>query len=392
MAWVTQVHGSDVVVVGRTGAADGTGRRLSQPRRARRPGHGVARHRPLRPDRRLRPGRPGQPGRGLRRRPRRLAGPGGRRGRGGGGRHAGPGGDRGDGGARAVHPRPRATSSPRPTSTRSRPPTGDRRWAPRRTAGRRSTWWPAWPRGGRPAPAPGWSTASTVCTACGSGSVLPPGPRRRRAPGAAGVVARHRGPGREPDGRPFPGFEERLAAIRARIEAASPDPSAVTLVAVTKGFGPEARAHGPGVRTDRASGRTTPTSWWPRRPRWPTTRDRRPSGTSSGPSSATRCPAWPRWWRAGRRWAAIEEGRAIARRRPGARVLVQVDVAGLPGRGGVPPAERARAGGRPARRGPGRGRTDGRRACPGLPKGPVRASGRSAGWPTTWPCRSGRWA
>jgi hypothetical protein len=35
----------------------------------------------------------------------------------------------------------------------------------------------------------------------------------------------------------------------------------------------------------------------------------------------------------------IEEGRAIARRHPGARVLVQVDVAGLPGRGGVPPSE-----------------------------------------------------
>jgi uncharacterized pyridoxal phosphate-containing UPF0001 family protein len=34
----------------------------------------------------------------------------------------------------------------------------------------------------------------------------------------------------------------------------------------------------------------------------------------------------------------IEEGRAIAKRHPGARVLVQVDVAGLPGRGGVAPS------------------------------------------------------
>jgi len=34
----------------------------------------------------------------------------------------------------------------------------------------------------------------------------------------------------------------------------------------------------------------------------------------------------------------VEEGRAIARRRPGAAVLVQVDVAGLPARGGCPPA------------------------------------------------------
>ena len=37
--------------------------------------------------------------------------------------------------------------------------------------------------------------------------------------------------------------------------------------------------------------------------------------------------------------ARIEEGRAIARRHPGARVLVQVDVAGIAGRGGVPEDE-----------------------------------------------------
>jgi len=37
--------------------------------------------------------------------------------------------------------------------------------------------------------------------------------------------------------------------------------------------------------------------------------------------------------------ARIEEGRAIAHRRPGATVLVQVDVAGLPGRGGCPPGQ-----------------------------------------------------
>ena len=40
------------------------------------------------------------------------------------------------------------------------------------------------------------------------------------------------------------------------------------------------------------------------------------------------------WWQGVSR---VEEGRAIARRRPGATVLVQVDVAGLPGRGGCPP-------------------------------------------------------
>ena len=41
-------------------------------------------------------------------------------------------------------------------------------------------------------------------------------------------------------GDPFPGFAGRLAGIRDRIEASSPDPSTVTLMAVTKGFGPEA--------------------------------------------------------------------------------------------------------------------------------------------------------
>ncbi|HVB06681.1 MAG TPA: alanine racemase [Acidimicrobiales bacterium] len=35
----------------------------------------------------------------------------------------------------------------------------------------------------------------------------------------------------------------------------------------------------------------------------------------------------------------LEEGEGLARRRPGARVLVEVDVAGTPGRGGVAPRE-----------------------------------------------------
>ena len=90
--------------------------------------------------------------------------------------------------------------------------------------------------------------------------------------------------------------------------------------------------------------------------------------------------------------ARVEEGRAIARRRPGARVLVQVDVAGLPGRGGVPPAEvpdlvaalrgedldvaGLMAVGRP---GPARGRPG------GLPP-PCGA------WPTSSSWRSGPWA
>jgi hypothetical protein len=42
------------------------------------------------------------------------------------------------------------------------------------------------------------------------------------------------------------------------------------------------------------------------------------------------------WWQG---VARVEEGRAIATRSPGSRVLVQVDVAGLPGRGGCPPGQ-----------------------------------------------------
>jgi uncharacterized pyridoxal phosphate-containing UPF0001 family protein len=40
------------------------------------------------------------------------------------------------------------------------------------------------------------------------------------------------------------------------------------------------------------------------------------------------------WWQGVRR---PEEGTAIARRRPGSTVLVQIDVAGIAGRGGCPP-------------------------------------------------------
>jgi uncharacterized pyridoxal phosphate-containing UPF0001 family protein len=137
---------------------------------------------------------------------------------------------------------------------------------------------------------------------------------------------------------PFPGFEERLAGIRARIMAASPDPDGVTLVTVTKGFGPEA------VRTALASGLTVVGE------NYADELVAKAAAVADDPGPA---PEWhflgtiqrnkvPRlaplvscWQAVGR----IEEGRAIARRQPGARVLVQVDVARLPGRGGVPPAQ-----------------------------------------------------
>jgi uncharacterized pyridoxal phosphate-containing UPF0001 family protein len=136
----------------------------------------------------------------------------------------------------------------------------------------------------------------------------------------------------------FPGFDERLAAIRHRIGGASPEPGRVTLLAVTKGFGPEA------VRTAVAAGLVAVGENYA---------DELVAKAAAVAADPGHAPVWhflgsiqrnkvPRlaplvacWQGVGR----IEEGRAIARRRPGAQVLVQVDVAGLPGRGGVPPAE-----------------------------------------------------
>jgi uncharacterized pyridoxal phosphate-containing UPF0001 family protein len=136
----------------------------------------------------------------------------------------------------------------------------------------------------------------------------------------------------------FPGFGARLNEIRARIDGSAPDPSLVTLLAVTKGFGPEA------VRTALAAGLTAvgenyadelvakaaaiegePGS----RPEWHFL------GTVQRNKVPRLAPLVSCWQGVSR----IEEGRAIARRSPGARVLVQVDVAGQPGRGGVPAVE-----------------------------------------------------
>ena len=139
-------------------------------------------------------------------------------------------------------------------------------------------------------------------------------------------------------GDTFPGFDERLSSIRERIGAAAPDPAAVTLMAVTKGFGPGA------VRTALAAGLTVVGE------NYADELVTKAAAVSDVPGPA---PEWhflgtiqrnkvPRlaplvacWQAVGR----VEEGRAIAYRHPGARVLVQVDVAGLPGRGGVSPVE-----------------------------------------------------
>ncbi len=135
-------------------------------------------------------------------------------------------------------------------------------------------------------------------------------------------------------GRPDPvGLPERLEAVRRRIDRASPDPGSVRIVAVTKGFGADA------VATAVAAGLTDigenyadellakVAGWHGPEPSWHFL-------GAVQRNKVTRLAPVVSWWQALRR---VEEGRAIARRRPGARVLVQVDIAGLPGRGGCPP-------------------------------------------------------
>jgi hypothetical protein len=138
----------------------------------------------------------------------------------------------------------------------------------------------------------------------------------------------------------FPGFEGRLDALRARIEAAAPDPDRVSLLAVTKGFGPEAvsRALSAGLGAvgenyaDELVAKAAALADSPGpAPEWHFL------GAIQRNKVPRLAPIVSCWQSVGR----VEEGRAIAHRAPGARVLVQVDVAGLPGRGGVRPEDTA---------------------------------------------------
>jgi PLP dependent protein len=136
-------------------------------------------------------------------------------------------------------------------------------------------------------------------------------------------------------------FAERLATVRDRIERASPDPGSVRLVAVTKGFGVEAvslalsagvtevgenyaselLAKANDIDRDDVDGVRLAPLW-------------HFLGAVQRNKVARLAPLVACWQSVSR----VEEGRAIAGRRPGATVLVQVDIAGLPGRGGCEPA------------------------------------------------------
>jgi hypothetical protein len=127
--------------------------------------------------------------------------------------------------------------------------------------------------------------------------------------------------------------------VRRRIEQAGGDPSAVRVVAVSKGFGPEA------VRAARAAGlldigenyanelvtkaaelESDPAASKP--VRWHFL------GAIQRNKVARLAPVVHVWQSVSR----IEEGERIARFAPGARVLVEVDTTGLRGRNGCPPA------------------------------------------------------
>jgi pyridoxal phosphate enzyme (YggS family) len=125
---------------------------------------------------------------------------------------------------------------------------------------------------------------------------------------------------------------ERVAAVRARIADAGGE-GRVRLVAVTKGFGPElvAAAVAAGVE------------------------DVGESYAQELMGKAAEVDV-PRWHFVGRLqankvralagtvdlWQSVDRARVVdelARRAPGARVLVQVDVSGEPSKGGCPPAQ-----------------------------------------------------
>ncbi len=129
-----------------------------------------------------------------------------------------------------------------------------------------------------------------------------------------------------------------LERVRERIAAAGGDPSGVRVVAVTKGFGPEAvvAARDAGVldagenyaqellakdEVLRRSGPGDPGVRW------------HFLGAIQRNKVAGLAPVVSCWQSVAR----AVEGEAIARRRPGAAVLVEVDTTGVPGRNGCAP-------------------------------------------------------
>ena len=142
----------------------------------------------------------------------------------------------------------------------------------------------------------------------------------------------------------------RLALVRRRIAEAGGDPESVRVVAVTKGFGLPAveAALGAGL-TDL--GENYASELVGKAAALAASSESAALAPSSG--AGVPPPVWHFLGAVQRRkvpglapvvgcWQGVArpvEAEAIARHRPGARVLVQVDVTGAPGRNGCPPSE-----------------------------------------------------
>ncbi len=141
---------------------------------------------------------------------------------------------------------------------------------------------------------------------------------------------------------------ERLAQLRARIAAAGRDPAEITVMAVTKGFAPGA------VRAALAAGIDVIGENYP--VELVAKAAALTEAEGEGDDMEARVKATVCWHFLGaiqrRRipslaplvacWqtlARVVEGEAIARHAPGARVLVEVETTGHPGRNGCAPAE-----------------------------------------------------
>jgi PLP dependent protein len=148
-------------------------------------------------------------------------------------------------------------------------------------------------------------------------------PARRAAAGGAGAIAV------SPDE-----VAANVAAVRLRIEAAGGDPARIALVGVTKGLGSDVvkAAVEAGVvelGENYAQELVAKAALAPPDVRW----------HFLGPVQRNKVAALSSHvgvWQAVDRLAV---GEAIARRQPGARVLVQVDVTGEPGKHGCPPGD-----------------------------------------------------
>lgn len=133
----------------------------------------------------------------------------------------------------------------------------------------------------------------------------------------------------------FASVSGRLSSIHERISSSAMDPSAVTIVAVTKGFGTDA------VRVALQAGIGDIGENYADEL---VMKAKSVDNGAVGPTwhflgavqrnKVARLAPLVGWWQGVSR---KEEGYAIARRRPGASVFVQVDIAGMNGRGGCDP-------------------------------------------------------